>query len=167
MTTCIDFDTQTLVPALAFIRVNLKAIPPSIEEHTTLLAIAGQESGWSHRTQQPVAYAHSFWQFERGGILGLMRDDETSKQVVVLCGMAGVPFQSTAIWNYMAKSEADNFSAAMSRLLLWTDPSPLPKTMDDGFDYYVRNWRPGKPSETRWAAVYQQAVAAIAQGAHL
>lgn len=164
MTTCADFNTQILVPALAFIRANLKAIPASVEEHTMLLAIAGVESAWSQRTQQPVAYAHSFWQWERGGVLGLMRDDETSKQVAVLCGMAGVPFQSTGIWNYMAKPEADNFSAAMSRLLLWTDPSPLPKTMDDGFDYYVRNWRPGKPYEPRWAAVWSQAVAAISEG---
>lgn len=161
---CATFNTQILVPALAFIRGNLKNIPASVEEHTMLLAIAGVESAWSQRTQQPVAYAHSFYQFERGGVLGLMRDDETSKQVAVLCGMASVPFQSTAIWNYMAKPEADNFSAAMARLLLWTDPRPLPKNEVDGYQCYLRLWRPGAPYKDRWLSVYGQAVAAISEG---
>lgn len=126
-----------------------------------LLAIAGQESNWTDRVQANNGPAHSFWQFERGGILGLMRDDETSRSVSVLCGMAGVAVQSTAIWRFMGEEEGDNFSAAMARLLLWSDPMPLAKTEDVAWEYYLRLWRPGKPDRARWASVYPQAVAAI------
>lgn len=114
MTTCAYFNTQTLVPALAFIRANLKAIPASIEEHTMLLAIAGVESAWTALRQANNGPASSFWQFERGGILGLMRDDETSRQVAVLCGISGIALQSAAIWNFMGSPQGTNFSAAMA-----------------------------------------------------
>lgn len=155
------FNATTLIPALAFIRRNLPSIPASVEEHTMLLAIAGQESNWTDRRQANSGPASSFWQFERGGILGVMRDDETSKSVAVLCGMAGIAFQSTVIWRLMGTPEGDNFSAAMARLLLWSDPMPLPKGEADSYLYYLGLWRPGAPSRERWAAVYPQAVEAI------
>lgn len=159
---CSEFNATILTPALTFIRANLKTIPPSVEEHTMLLAIAGQESNWSARRQANNGPAVSYWQFERGGgIVGLMRDDETSRSVASLCGMAGVPFQSTAIWRFMATPEGDNFSAAMARLLLWTDPMPLPKMEDDGWRYYLRLWRPGKPDQSRFRGAYQQAAAEV------
>lgn len=129
-----------------------------------LLAIAGVESAWTALRQANNGPASSFWQFERGGILGLMRDDETSRQVAVLCGISGIALQSTAIWQFMCTAEGANFSAAMARLLLWSDPMPLPKTESDSFNYYERNWRPGAPSYSRWHLVYLQAVAAISEG---
>ena len=45
-------------------------------------------------------------------------------------------------------------------LLLWTDPRPLPRIgeVQAAWDYYIRNWRPGKPHPKSWAPLYAQAM---------
>lgn len=168
-----DFDAQILIPALTYIRRNLPGIPASTSEHFMLLAIAGQEGAWKYRTQQPVAYAHSFWQFERGGIRALMLDDVTNAKARAICMVENITFSSVEIWKAMALEAHDGFSAAMARLLLWSDAHALPDPEDDDatFDYYKRNWRPGKPDDIRWGdmaaaarGVVMPSTAAIATG---
>ncbi len=41
-------------------------------------------------------------------------------------------------------------TGVFARLLLWTDAKPLPAIGDEqgAWDYYLRNWRPGKPTRT-------------------
>ena len=160
-----EFYNAVLTPGLAFIRKSIPHIPASTEEQVMLMAIAGQESNWTDRRQAHNGPASSFWQFERTGILGLMRDDETSKWVAVICGLSGVALQSTAIWRFMGTPEGDTFSCAMGRLLLWTDPMRLPKNEQDAWLGYYRLWRPGAPDRARWAVRYPEAVAAVQHGA--
>ena len=56
---------------------------------------------------------------------------------------------------HTAITHNDILAAVCARLLLWTDPHPLP-TIEDGpeagWAYYVRNWRPGKPHRHTWDA---------------
>ena len=51
--------------------------------------------------------------------------------------------------------------AGAKRLLLLTDPKPLPVIGDtDGsWEYYLRNWRPGKPHRHTWDDLYGKAFA--------
>lgn len=60
---------------------------------------------------------------------------------------AGVPFDEEAIWRHFATIEGDELAAAFVRLLLLTDPQPLPAAApaseQAAFEYYLRNWRPG------------------------
>jgi hypothetical protein len=55
------------------------------------------------------------------------------------------------------------FAATMARLLLFTDAEPLPRLGDaDGsWNYYLRNWRPGKPHPKTWRALYDAATASV------
>ncbi len=54
-------------------------------------------------------------------------------------------------------------ACAFARLLLFTDPRPLPALGNPqaAWDYYVRNWRPGKPHRDTWDALYAKALATI------
>ena len=54
----------------------------------------------------------------------------------------------------------DWLAAVFARLLLWTDPSPLPEVGDQAgaWDCYLRNWRPGKPRAADWPNSYRDAL---------
>jgi len=173
MTAPLAFLTDTLVPALAWTTQVLGPVPPnSGEARLLLLAIAGQEGDWQFRIQQGNGAAHSFWQMERlGGVNGVMMNAATEAFAHKVCDAAGVAWDRSAVWGLMATATGDNLACAFARLLLWTDPEPLPAPGDEqaSFDYYVRNWRPGAVSEggdravqarDRFHTVYQQALAA-------
>jgi hypothetical protein len=61
---------------------------------------------------------------------------------------------------WAALERDDVLAFAFGRLLLWTDPKPLPGEHDaaSGWDLYVRTWRPGKPHPERWPARFAAAV---------
>jgi hypothetical protein len=82
--------------------------------------------------------------------------------VFELCGKLGIPYGSNAIFNALLTD--DVLGAALARLLLWTDPRPLPAIGDKtgAWDLYERTWRPGKPAYSRWGDAYDAAVEVIA-----
>ena len=57
----------------------------------------------------------------------------------------------------------DMLAAAMARLLLWTDPAPLPQVGDieGSWNYYARLWKPGLPHPDKWPALYGTAVGLV------
>jgi hypothetical protein len=126
-----------------------------------LLAIAGQESGWTHRVQVGGP-AHSFWQFEEGGgVRGVLSHPATKDKIKSVCAELGVPCEADAV--YQAMINNDVLAACMARLLLFTDPAPLPAVgaWHDGWDYYQRNWRPGAPHPEAWLSRYVTAKSLI------
>lgn len=126
-----------------------------------MLAIAGQESGWTHRIQVGGP-AHSFWQFEQGGgVVGVLSHPASKDKIVQVCGRLGVPCLPATV--YMAMIDNDVLAACMARLLLYTDPAPLPAVgdVDGGWAYYQRNWRPGMPHPEAWPARYATALSLI------
>lgn len=128
-----------------------------------LFAIAGQESNWEHRIQSGNGPAHGFWQFERlGGVRGVLTHRASYALADKVCASVGIEPTSEQAWSIMATPPGDNLSVAFARLLLWTDPHPLPAVGDEeaSYAYYIHNWRPGRPSRSRWAGVYPLAVAA-------
>lgn len=149
---------DAIVPALALLPKRMDTPQARI----MLLAIGLQESRFEHR-HQIGGPAHGFWQFESGGgVRGVMAHASTSSLAAGLCAARGVPFQRAFLFD--ALEFDDVLAAGIARLLLWSDPRPLPANDDPqaGWDLYVRTWRPGKPHRQTWDAFYRQAVAVVA-----
>lgn len=133
------------------------------------VAIGLQESGLNERVQRPLrpgmpnGPARGLWQFERGGgVRGVLRHHASSGIAERLCEHLGYrPEDEAGIW---AGLEHDDILAAVfARLLLWTDPQPLPSLGDPNgaWQLYLRVWRPGKPHIDRWPANYDAALEAV------
>lgn len=145
-------DTSAIAPALKIVGFD------NVKARVMLLAIGLQESRFTHRVQMGWGPARGFWQFEKGGgVKGVMKHLTSSARADALCKWRGVAFESDTIWHALAKD--DVLAAGFARLLLLTDPRPLPSLDDaDGaWAYYLRNWRPGKPHEKTWANFHKQA----------
>lgn len=130
----------------------------SPEAVVMLLAIGLQESRFLHR-HQISGPAHGFWQFElNGGVRGVLTHPLTRLHARSLCSARGIPPSSSAIFSSLEKD--DILAAGMARLLLWSDPRPLPNTGDveASWNYYIRNWRPGKPHKKTWPVCYAEAM---------
>lgn len=126
-----------------------------------LLAIGLQESRLEFR-RQFKGPARGLWQFERGGgVQGVLQHNATRRYAMAVCVLRDVPYVAADVYE---KLEHDDLLAcAFARLLLFSDPRPLPPIgdADEAWGYYVRNWRPGKPHPITWAAFYRQAVDAV------
>jgi hypothetical protein len=125
------------------------------EARLQLLAIAGQESNWTARVQGGGGPAHGFWQFEGGDMSGTAEVLRVApRDVQRVCDGLGIVCNRPAVYEELA--ENDMLACAMARLLLHSDPKPLPELGDEdgGWECYVRNWHPGAPSRERWTSVY-------------
>lgn len=135
----------------------LDALPPKFHSPIAiqvLLTIGLQESKLLNRWQVlnggGKGPARSFWQFEVGGIRGVLRHPSTAALAADACRRHGVDATPEAVW--AAIEINDVLAATFARLLLWTDPRPLPAPNDTegGWAYYERNWRPGQPHPATW-----------------
>lgn len=127
-----------------------------------LLAIGLQESRFEHR-QQVGGPARSFWQFERGGgVRGVLTHPETAKHAQAVCTLRGIAPTAESVYARML--DDDLLGCAFARLLLYSDPKPLPAIGDAAaaWAYYLRSWRPGKPHQRTWDGLYEQAMKAMA-----
>ena len=136
-------------------------LPPpmaSWKARIMMLAIGLQESRFVHR-KQIGGPAKGFFQFERGGgVKGVLNHPSSADHARQVCAARHVSATQTAV--YDALEFDDVLAGAFCRLLLWTDPAPLPQIgeQDDAWLCYLRNWRPGKPHPDTWPALYQQAM---------
>ncbi len=126
-----------------------------------LWAIGRQESRFVHR-RQVGGPARGFWQFEKGGgVKGVLTHPASKKHAAALCKERGV--EATAAAVYPALEKDDILAAGFARLLLFTDPAPLPApkagNAQTAWAYYLRNWRPGKPHRHTWDTFWKEAVA--------
>lgn len=121
-----------------------------------LLAIAGQEAGWTARRQMGGGPARGLWQFERGGgVVGVLSHPASQHHAARLCAARGVMPVAPEVW--VALEGDDILAAGIARLLLLTDPAPLPEDEAAGWAVYLRCWRPGKPHPDRWPRCWQTA----------
>lgn len=124
--------------------------------HRMLRAIAIQESGLMHRSQFPTGPAVGMWQFERGGgVSGIFNHLSTRNTLRDWCVRLVVPFSISAI--YEAIEFNDQLACVCARLLLYTDPFPLPVDTTGAWEYYLRTWRPGKPRQSEWQGNWLEA----------
>lgn len=143
----------------------LKLLPKSLdtpEARLMLFAIGLQESGFKHRRQMNDGPARGFWQFEQGGgVRGVWRHSASTTLALELCRERDCRFEPLGMWRQLETD--DIFAAGMARLLLLTDPKRLPRIgdVDGAWEYYERNWRPGKPHPSKWPLLYETAAATL------
>lgn len=143
----LDEITRTAIePALAWLPPKMT----SAEARVVVLTIGAQESNFEHRFQvlnDPTKKgpARSFWQGEKSGgmVAGTMSHPASKDLARAACAAQGVPFTTQAVWE--AIEHDDVLAAILARLLLWTEPGPLPRVTDAGsaWDLYLHAWRPG------------------------
>jgi hypothetical protein len=130
---------------------------------TMLASIGLQESGFLTRRQYGNGPARGWFQFEEGGgVKGVMEHPATSSYAAAVCIGRGVPFERAKVW---AALETDDLLAVVfARLLLWSDPKPLPAVTDasSAWGLYLRTWRPGKPHPDKWPDCHAQALESLA-----
>lgn len=144
-------------PALALLPKRMD----SPEAELMLLAIALQESRLVNR-RQIGGPARGFWQFERGGgVRGTLMHASSDDFARQLCADLCITADVDAI--YSAIENCDLLACGFARLLLFTDAAPLPRIGDaaGAWNYYVRNWRPGKPHPETWPDMYARALAVL------
>jgi hypothetical protein len=139
----------------------LVLLPPGMtspQAEALLVAIALQESRIRAR-RQAGGPARSYWQFETGGVSGVLSHPSTfatSRQV-----LAALDYPSTlsAALVLAALEHHDVLACAFARLLLWTLPGSLPGRDDPqaGWQTYLQAWRPGKPRPESWLDAWRTA----------
>lgn len=135
----------------------------SPEARCLMLAIAGQESEWLYRLQQPEAFARGFWQCEKhGAVLAVLTGDATREAIYGVCDALCIPRGLDEVFEAIAWN--DTLAYWVARLALVQDPQPLPAIGDESgaWSTYSRVWRPGKPRLETWAERYGAAVALFA-----
>lgn len=138
----------------------------NLRANQLLLTIALQESGLAHRAQRlsngAPGPARGWWQFERGGaVTAVLTHTGTRSLAELLCDSLYVRPAVQDVWRCL---EGNNeLAVGFARLLLWSDPKPLPGTDDPnaGWAYYLRNWCPGKPHPDQWGGHWATASKAL------
>lgn len=122
-----------------------------------MIAIGLQESRLMYRAQIKGP-ARGYWQFERGGLRGVLLHRSTKKlagDVIRRLDYTGASLEEL----HAALEHNAAMACAFARLLLYTVPKSLPGRDDsgEGWDQYLAGWRPGKPHPGTWAAHYRDA----------
>ncbi|MEZ5421121.1 MAG: hypothetical protein R2708_27805 [Vicinamibacterales bacterium] len=147
-------------------------MPPKMDDPRAwrqITAIGLQESEFAARRQIVRTRdgrlvdgpARSFWQGEiTGGLILVLSHEATRAAAADVCRVLG--YAPTPEVVYAAIEHHDVLAACLARLLLWTDPRPLPRADQaaDGWLQYLACWRPGAPHPQTWAAYYAAAWAA-------
>ncbi len=139
----------TINPVLSWMETHLE-VPSDARSKMMLLTIAQQESALKYR-KQVGGPAVSWWQFESGGgVKGVLTHPNTAARAKKGCEFLCVPAVQADVYSAMVQN--DILACMMARLLLLSDPKTLPSVDDAqaGWDYYIRNWRPGKPHPSKW-----------------
>lgn len=155
---------DALTPALDLLPEPMR----SREAQALLLAIGLQESLLIHR-RQIRGPARGLLQFELGGVRGVLEHRASRDLARSLCAARGV--QPTAEAVYAALEHDDILAMAIGRLLLWTDPRPLPALGNaaEAWALYLRTWRPGAAKrdhdnlERKFHGNYARACAQVAR----
>lgn len=119
----------------------------STEARVMQLAIAFQESSILHRFQIGGP-AVGYYQFERNGIIAVLNNPASASRLRRVCDL--MDLKPTVDELYRAIPYNEVLASVAARLLLWCDPAPLPTEESEGWAYYLRGWRPGRPHPDRW-----------------
>jgi hypothetical protein len=162
------FLKRVIAPTLALLGSVMSKRVASDEAKVMILAIMLQESRLEHRRQlndagKETGPARGFAQFEQGGgVKGVMEHPYTIGAARGLCDRLCVTWDQADV--YEAIAWHDVLAVGFARLLLYSDPNPLPELGDEqaAWDYYLKLWRPGQPHPETWPLLYAQALAAVA-----
>lgn len=155
------FLTDIIDDGLAFV-AGLGGPQPSDDARRLMLCIALQESGpnlearYQNSPSASPGPARGWWQFEQGGgVAGVLQHAASRTMAAEACAGVTVVAQAAAVWRAIEGN--DLLACTFARLLLWTDPRPLPAAEEPAWEYYLRNWRPGKPHRAAWGPNWRTA----------
>jgi len=154
-----------IIPALA--ELARCGIPDTTDARRFLLAIALQESNLAYRRQVVSGGvengpAASFFQFEPGGgCKGVLTHFLTASCMRGMCVDFNIEATPQGLWEAMRYN--DIIAAIAARLLVYTLPSKLPTTADEGWAQYVSAWRPGKPHPENWPNAWNLATLTVGE----
>jgi len=161
-----EFLAGIIDPGLAMLARYTGAPLISDASKAFLLAIALQESGPALKARYqgfPSTYpgpAKGWWQFEeRGGVHGVLHHRASAELAGQVCRYCEVHPHQKAVWR--AIEGHDLLACAFARLLVLTDPYPLPVREADAWAQYLRLWRPGKPHPARWPGHWATATGTV------
>jgi len=154
---------DVVVPGLLYMTRAIGPGGPTTDApaRVMIMSIWGQESDWRYRRQNGGP-ARSYGQFESGGgVAGVMGNATTSKWLQTVCAALDIPYDRSTIFEAMAWN--DLLALAMTRFNLWCAPGPLPAVgqRDAAWNYYVNQWRPGKPHPDAWPRNYDTAMRVV------
>lgn len=160
-----DVVEKAIKPAFTLLPARMR----SREALVMLLAIGLQESEFKHRRQMGDGPARGLWQFEKGGgVAGVLQHKASAAHADFACKSRSIAATATAV--HAALEHDDVLAAVFARLLLWTDPKPLPtlNDIDGAWQLYLRTWRPGAYTRgtaeqkaalrKKWGVYYAQAM---------
>lgn len=170
---------RLLLDALRALNSALELLPPEMTSRLArvqLIAIGLQESRLAERRQivsgRPVGPAAGLLQFEEGGgVKGVLNHRTTQLHAQALCAARGVAPDRHEVWQALARD--DILAFGFGRLLLWTDPAPLPDDPEGAWQYYLRTWRPGAAERqydvlrAKWSLNYLKAQQGMADDPRL
>lgn len=151
----IDYIQAFVLPAAYAL---LPPVMRSPEATALLLAIGRQESRFLMR-RQIGGPARGFWQFEVGGVQGVMEHEATMYPIAK--ALSAMRYDHTAdpavVQGWLEHN--DILAACFARCLLCTLPEALPAlgNTNAAWTTYIRAWRPGKPHRDLWTANYATA----------
>ncbi|TAN29757.1 MAG: hypothetical protein EPN31_05870 [Castellaniella sp.] len=148
-----------MAPALDLLPAKMR----STEARIVLLTIGLQESGLAHR-RQIGGPARGLLQFEEVGVRGVLTHQVSRGYAAEVCAARHVVAVPIQVYDMLDKD--DILAVALGRLLLWTDPRPLPAAGDveGAWDLYTRTWRPGRSNRGDWDAHYEMARTTVGGG---
>ena len=143
----------------AVYKATASLLPPAMDTPAAwamLFAIGSQESRLDAR-RQIGGPARGFWQFELGGIRGVLQ--HPASQPLIHAVLDRLDYDYLPDTSYTAIEHNDVLAFAYARCLLWTEPGALPARGDaaEGWRQYQDGWRPGAPRRATWDAFYAQA----------
>ena len=165
--------TKALSTIAGAIGAALALLPPrldSLQARIIVTAITLQEDPRQERVQRlnggGRGAARGLWQFEQGGVNGVLGHAATKAMAGAVCLARQVQPVVPAVWAAMETD--DVLAAAFARLLVFTDSKPLPQIGDEegAWQLYLRTWRPGAAKRqydelrAKWAGNYTAAIAA-------
>lgn len=154
-----DFTDEIVAPAFDLLPAKMR----SMEARIMLLTIGLQESGLAHR-RQIGGPARGLLQFEEVGVRGVLTQRASRGYADEVCAARHVVAAPIQVYDMLDKD--DILAVALGRLLLWTDPRPLPAVGDveGAWDLYTRTWRPGRSNHGDWDAHYEMACTTVGGG---
>jgi hypothetical protein len=162
--TMLELVAKHILPA-ALSLLPARMDTPAARQH--LLAIGLQESRFKHR-RQIGGPAKSFFQFERSGIVGLIRHPATKDhlQSAVEALQYEHEMAMDDIGLHAAIEHNDVLACVLARLNLWWLPEPLALDREGAWRQYLETWRPGKAHPETWTACWERAAEANQAGTH-
>lgn len=169
-----SFFHRVIQPSLYYCFEERGLLAPRWDTHSShvlLLAIALHESGLKHR-HQINGPALGWWQFEpSGGIKQILTTSAPARRALEDFGFN--PHNFTEVCS--AVEFNDTISTIFARLLLFSDPFPIPAApaaqiadphdpspyAKGSFNYYNRTWQPGKPREEDFYKSLNRALLAL------